>query len=69
MDGDNPASHLCSPEGLLQQARGLLINNGSLGCCFVDIGRASPWSYAWHGRSCRVSRFNMDLERANMSFF
>ncbi|KAM1255669.1 hypothetical protein FF2_029598 [Malus domestica] len=35
MDGDNPASHLCIPEGLLQQARGLLINNGSLGCCFI----------------------------------
>ncbi|XP_070674466.1 inactive beta-amylase 4, chloroplastic-like isoform X2 [Malus domestica] len=31
MDGDNQASCLCSPEGLLQQLRGLLINNASLG--------------------------------------
>ncbi|CAN6585240.1 unnamed protein product [Malus baccata var. baccata] len=35
MDGDNPTSCLCSPEGLLQQTQGLLINNASLGCCFI----------------------------------
>ncbi|KAB2615420.1 inactive beta-amylase 4 [Pyrus ussuriensis x Pyrus communis] len=50
MDGDNPASCLCSPEGFTPN-------------------RTSPCSCAWHGRSCRVSGFNMGLERVNMSFF